>query len=102
MDIIDMAVQKTITYPQYRKYKHERTYFKIISKDEWEEIHILSKHTSIHHFKATILPDRNYIYDLTFDYKKNWLMIDENEYEEIKKRKKITYVIQAENKKSVP
>ena len=83
-------MQKIITYPQYRKYQHERTYFKIISKDKWEEIQLLGNSCSLHQFKAAILPDRNYIYDLTFDYEKNWLKIEENEYEEIKKKIKHT------------
>jgi len=79
-------MQQTTTYPQYRKYPHERTYFKIISKDEWEEIQLMGSKYSLHQFKATILPDRNYIYDLTFDYEKNWIQIDESEYEEVKKK----------------
>lgn len=74
------------TYPQYRKYLHERTYFKIISEVEWEELHVSGDKVSIHSFFAKILPDRNYIHDLTFDYAKNWLAIEEKEYEKIKKR----------------
>ena len=68
-----------MSYPQYRKYAHERTYFKIISADAWEEIHVMGKKYVLHHFKAAILPDRNYIYDLTFDYEKNWIKIEEGE-----------------------
>jgi len=79
-------MQKTITFPQFRKYINERTYFKIISKDEWEEIQMIGNKFSIHQFKAAILPDRNYIYDLTFDYKKNWIKINEAEYERVKKK----------------
>lgn len=79
-------MQKTITYPQYRKYPHERTYFKIISKDEWEEIQVMGTKFSIHQFRVAILPDRNYIYDLTFDYEKNWIKITEEEYEDVKKK----------------
>jgi hypothetical protein len=79
-------MQEMFNYPQFRKYPHERTYFKIISKDEWEEIQIMGAKHSIHKFKATILPDRNYIYDLTFDYENNWVEIKEEEYENIKKK----------------
>jgi hypothetical protein len=79
-------MQKLITYPQYRKYEHERTYFKIISNDEWEEIQVMGNKYSLHQFRASILPDRNYIYDLTFEYEKNWLLIEEKEYEEVKKK----------------
>jgi hypothetical protein len=76
----------TTTYPQFRKYPNERTYFKIISETEWEEIHISKNNNSIHAFIAKIFPDRNYIYDLTFDYEKNWIKIEEEEYEKIKKK----------------
>lgn len=79
-------MQATITYPQYRKYPHERTYFKIISKDEWEEIQVMGSKLSIQQFKVAILPDRNYIYDLTFDYEKNWVKINEEEYEAVKSK----------------
>lgn len=77
-------MEETIVYPQYRKYSHERTYFKIISASEWEEIQVMGNEYSIHRFKTAILPDRNYIYDLTFNYKDNWLKIDEHEYERVK------------------
>ena len=74
-----------ITYPQYRKYSHGRTYFKIISAEEFEEIQIIGEKATIHHFVAKILPDRNYIHDLTFDYEKHWEVCAEAEYEEKKR-----------------
>ncbi|MGB3949150.1 MAG: hypothetical protein WBM13_14280 [Bacteroidia bacterium] len=76
--------KKKIVYPLYRKYAHERTYFKVISDSEWEEIHVLAGKYSIHQFKATILPERNYIYDLTYDYHNNWVAIQPDEYEQVK------------------
>lgn len=78
-------MQENISYPQYRKYQHGRTFFKIISAEEWEEIQVMGKMFSIHQFKVHIFPDRNYLYDLTFDYEKNWLKIEESEYEQVKK-----------------
>lgn len=79
-------MENTITYPQYRKYPHGRTYFKIISASEWEEIGILGSKYTVHHFKVSILPDRNFIYDLTFDYKDNWVKIEEKEYQEVREK----------------
>ena len=75
-----------IIYPQYRKYSHDRTYFKIISANEWEELHISKVQVRIHSFTANILPDRNFIHDLTFEYQKNWVVIEEEEYEKIKRK----------------
>lgn len=79
-------MNQTITYPQYRKYKNNKVYFKIISANEWEELHLLGNKVTLHPFVAKILPDRNYIADMTFDYKENWDAIEESEYEEVKKR----------------
>jgi hypothetical protein len=75
-----------VNYPQYRKYPNERGYFKIISIDEWEEIQVIGSNYKLHCFKASILPDRNFIYDLTFDYKNNWLEIEAEEYERVRNK----------------
>ena len=77
-------MNQEITYPQYRKYSNNKSYFKIISNDEFEEIQVLGTKKSIHYFKAKILPDRNFIYDMTFDYNKFWQKIEEKEYEAVK------------------
>ena len=79
-------MQKTISYPQYRKYPNERAFFKIISADEWEEIQVMGSNYSFHQFKVNIFPDRNYLHDLTFDYEKNWVAIEEDEYEKVKEK----------------
>jgi len=73
-----------VSYPLYRKYAHERTYFKVLSDSEWEEIHIMGSNYILHQFKAKILPERNYIYDLTHDYQTNWVAIEADEYERVK------------------
>jgi len=72
-------------YPQFRKYLHGRTFFKISSETEWEEIGIIGEKYILNEFKVAILPDRNFLHDITFDYEKNWVKITEQEYEEIKK-----------------
>ena len=77
---------KTVIYPQYRKYKNNKAYFKIISEKEWEEIQVLGTKYIVHSFTVNIFPDRNFIYDMTFDYENNWLKIDAEEYEEVLKK----------------
>jgi hypothetical protein len=77
-------MQESVVYPQYRKYPNNKAYFKISSSTEWEEIQIIGSTYILHHFTVRILPDRNYIYDMTFDYYKNWVKIEEEEYQEIK------------------
>lgn len=77
-------IKDKINYPQYRKYSNNQSYFKIISAHEFEEIKVTGKKNEFHHFIASILPDRNYIYDLTFDYEKYWIKCDPKEYEDLK------------------
>lgn len=72
-----------IRFPIYRKYPHNRTFFKINSKDEFEELQLIGKHYSIHQIKAKILPDRNFIYDLIYDFKNNWEEISAADYNEM-------------------
>ena len=56
-----------MTYPQYRKYHNNKGYFKIISPIEWEEIQVVGTKYILHQFVVKIMPDRNFIYDMTFD-----------------------------------
>ena len=79
-----MENEKT-TYPQYRKYANNKSYYKIISPTKFEEIQVLGNAKTLHIFEAKILPDRNYIHDLTFNYKGNWEFFTPEEYENIKK-----------------
>lgn len=74
----------TTDYPQFRKYKNSKAYFKILSDREWEEIQVMGSRHILHTFKVKILPDRNLIYDMTFDYENNWEKISEEEYESAK------------------
>ena len=75
-----------IKYPLYRKYKNEKSFFKIISETEFEEIKAEAGKFTFYHFNAQILPDRNLIRDLTFDFKEHCDEIGEGEYLETKAR----------------
>ena len=79
-------VTEEITYPQYRKYINGKSFFKVISPVKFEEIQVLGNKKTIHFFEAKILPDKNYIYDLTFNYKNHWVICESNEFENLKKR----------------
>jgi hypothetical protein len=78
-----MKVENT-AYPQYRKYKSNTSYFKIISPELFEEIKVLGNKKTLHTFEAKILPDRNYIKDLTFNYKDYWIICKKSDYEELR------------------
>jgi hypothetical protein len=73
-------------YPLYRKYSNNKNYFKIISQDEFEEIQVMGNKYSLHKFKASILPDRNFINDMINDYHSNWIEISEKEYKEVEQK----------------
>ena len=74
-----------VNFPVYRKYPHNRTFFKIISEEAFEEINILGKTYSVRNVKAQIMPDRNYIHDMVYNYEKYWKVISEEEYKQAKK-----------------
>lgn len=74
-------MNEKIHFPQYRKYKNEKSLFKINSLTEWEEIQIIGTKKMVHHFTVKIMPDRNFIQDMLFDYENNWVKIEEREYE---------------------
>ncbi len=73
-----------VKYPQFRKYKNNQSYFKIYSKHEFDELKKEGNTWHIYHFEAKILPDRNFIYDMTFDYENHWEVINDEEFEEVK------------------
>lgn len=77
-----MPLVNTDKFPLFRKYYHGTTYFKIISADSFEELKIMGNNYSLKYYKATILPDRNYIADLIKNEGNHWEIIDEREFNE--------------------
>lgn len=75
-----------MNYPQYRKYKNNKSYFKIISASAFEEIQVFNNTYTLYFFEAKILPDRNFISDLTFNYEIYCDLIAEHDYQEIKNK----------------
>jgi hypothetical protein len=73
-----------ITFPQYRKYKNNRSYFKISDWDTFEEVqHLPGNRYQSFHFKANILPDRNFVQDMVTDYEAHWDKIEASVFEEV-------------------
>lgn len=67
-------------FPQYRKYKNNKHFFKIISNNEFDEIHFIGTKTLVTKHHAKILPDRNLIYDLLYDIGRTSEISTEEEY----------------------
>ncbi|MBL7909620.1 MAG: hypothetical protein JNJ41_01030 [Bacteroidia bacterium] len=75
---------KDINFPVYRKYKNNKSYFKIIQADLFEEIQIVGSKKIIKHTKAMQYPEMVFIRDLVFNYAEMALEITEMEYLDIK------------------
>ena len=71
-----------LNYPLYRKYLNEKSFFKILSPTEFEEIIETGGKYFLNRFTAVILPDYNLIQDMTLNYEKHWKVISEREYVE--------------------
>lgn len=56
-----------INFPVYRKYKNGKSYFKILSRYEFEEIQLIGSKKVVTKTKASQLPEMNHIYDLIYD-----------------------------------
>ncbi len=72
---------KNHPFPQYRKYKNNKHFFKIMSDHEFEEISFIGKKKLISTTIAKILPDRNLIADLLNDIGNTAEIITFEEYE---------------------
>lgn len=69
-------------FPQYRKYKNNKHFFKIISHAEFDEIHFIGTKVIVTKHHAKILPDRNLIQDLLHDVGKTCELSSEEEYKQ--------------------
>ncbi|MFL5754517.1 MAG: hypothetical protein ACJ76F_13980 [Bacteroidia bacterium] len=59
---------ESIKFPQYRAYKNGKSYFKILSALEFEEIQLIGSKKIVTRHNAKILPDHNFVYDLLLNY----------------------------------
>ncbi len=77
-----------IQFPVYRKYKNNTTFFKITSRDRFEEIQIIGSRVRLNIITATQFPEMNQIFDLVYNHEGLGSEITENEWlEQFKKVK---------------
>jgi hypothetical protein len=67
-------------FPQFRKYKNGKSFFKIESMSNFIEVQLLGSRFIKYEIEAKILPDRNFIQDMLVDYEKNWDVISADEF----------------------
>ena len=77
-------MKKEVDFPLFRKYPNNHAYFKVLSKDLFEEVKKTPSAYSFHLFEVKILPDRNFINDLIANLELHWVEITEEEYEGFK------------------
>ncbi len=73
-----------MNFPVFRKYAHERTFFKINSLNDFEELNIIGNYYSISHFEVKIFSDRTLINDMISNTGNYWKDSKKEEYESMK------------------
>ncbi len=68
----------------YRKYKNNKSYFKILDNRNFEELQIVGSNVMMNKIKAISFPEINFIHDLIFNYSKMADEISEEEFDETK------------------
>lgn len=69
-------------FPIFRKYSHNRTYFRINSKENFDELTIIGSFYIFRNQQALIYPEFTLIIDMIENHNNNWISINENEFEE--------------------
>ncbi len=74
-----------VSFPAYRKYPNNKSYFKVLSAETFEEIQIIGRYYRIERFVAKILPDRYFISDMLDLASGHWVETDEESFENFRK-----------------
>ena len=69
-------------FPLFLKYAHERTYFKINSQENFDELNIIGSFYIYRNQQAQIFPEFAMIIDMIENKNGNWIVINEEEFEE--------------------
>lgn len=75
-----------IQFPVYRKYKNNTSFFKVISRTNFEEIQLIGNKVKLNAITATQFPEMNHIFDLVYNYANFGSEITENEWIELLKK----------------
>lgn len=69
-------------FPLYRKYAHDKTFFRINSKENFDELTIIGSFYIYRNQQAQIFPEFTMIIDMIENNNDNWVAISEQEFEE--------------------
>jgi hypothetical protein len=73
-----------IDFPVYRKYKNNKTYFKIIHPRLFEEIQLIGSKKVIKQTEAKLYPEVLFVNDLLLNYGEMAVEISKDEYDLVK------------------
>lgn len=73
-----------IDFPVYRKYKNNKTYFKIIHPRLFEEIQLIGSKKVIKQTEAKLYPEVLFVNDLVLNYEDRAEVISQEEYDSVK------------------
>jgi len=73
-----------IDFPVYRKYKNNKTYFKIIHPRLFEEIQLIGSKKLIKQTEAKLYPEVLFVNDLLLNYGEMAVEISKDEYDLVK------------------
>lgn len=69
-------------FPIFRKYNHGNTFFKINSKENFDELNIIGSFYIYRNQQAQIFPEFTMIIDMIENENNNWESITEKEFDE--------------------
>lgn len=70
-----------MNFPLYRKYKNEKSYFKIVSENQFQELMFIGQRIEVYDFYAKIFPDFRMIQDMILMENDSYDEITEEEFE---------------------
>ena len=75
-----------IQFPVYRKYKNNTSFFKVLSRTNFEEIQLIGSKARLNTITATQFPEMNHIFDLVYNFAEFGSEMTENEWFEALKK----------------
>ncbi|MFT4754560.1 MAG: hypothetical protein ACI85Q_002119 [Salibacteraceae bacterium] len=76
-------VDVTISYPVFRKYEGDFSFFKITSAHSFIELKVMGENVTKISFTAKILPDFQFINDMVNRHNNHWIDSSESEFNKI-------------------
>ena len=70
-----------MVFPAYRKYKNNKSFFKILSPSVFEEVQLIGKKLVFRTTEEKQYPEKLFIQDMLFNFEERWDEIGAEEFE---------------------